>query len=647
MPVLPMSLIQFGGAGFDYAGAFVFRDVTFTLSRGERWGVVGRNGSGKSTLFALAAGRLVPSEGVVARAAGLRIAELDQHRAFIEPAVWDVAAAPFAELVALEHALADQSAALARDASPAALARYDEHLHRFERLGGYEFRAQVDAVLEGLGFNAARARTQAVSSLSGGERGRLGLARQLVVPADVLLLDEPTNHLDLETTNWLEEHLLATNAAVMVISHDRVFLDRVTDHMLHLEAGTAFTYAAGYARFIEIRAERRLTQQRAFDQQRRQIAAEQEYIRRNIAGQNSRQAKGRRTRLGRLPRLSPPPGTEDVMAVQLSAKERGGNQVLVIDDATLAFGARVLVRGFRARVERGERIGVIGANGTGKSTLLRALVGEQALAHGTARIGDSVRVSYYRQDLAQIPVTKTLFNAIHDLRPLWDRGKVQNHLGRYGFSGEEVQRVAGTLSGGEQARLALAMMVLEGANLLLFDEPTNHLDVESIEALEDALENYDGTVLLVSHDRALLRAHTTRIWRLQDGVIEDYPGSFGEWEEMSARRRQRERAQAAAEEEGRQQRQRESGRRAEALRRAASQRTRSARQAAQEAEAQVHAIESRIAELTEQLHDPERYGTAAGAREAARLEREIESLRGELDAAMKAWLAATEALEQV
>jgi len=406
-------------------------------------------------------------------------------------------------------------------------------------------------VLHGLGFDPEAAREQLATSLSGGEAGRLGLARQLVAPADVLLLDEPTNHLDLETIAWLENYLLATSATVVVISHDRAFLARVADHVLHLEAGTAFAYGGGYDGFLRQRAERRLAQERAYQEQRRTIAAEEDYIRRNIAGQNSKQAKGRRRRLERVERLSAPPGEEGAMALRLEAASRGGDQVVVADKVRVAIGDRELVRDFSATVRRGEVVGLVGANGSGKSTLLRAIAGERPADGGSIRISESLTVAHFRQDLAQVPADSTLYDIIADLRPAWGRGPIQGHLGRFGFSGDEVERRAGTLSGGERARVALAMLVLDHPHLLLLDEPTNHLDVESIEALEDALDGYDGTVILVSHDRELLRGVTTRTWVLRGERITDYAGGFGEWETAEAERSQRQSEERVAREDQR------------------------------------------------------------------------------------------------
>ncbi len=639
-----MALFALNGVAFDYAGEPLLRHVSFSVERGERWGVIGRNGSGKTTLFRLIAGTLEPVTGSIARSSGLRVTLLDQHRAFGAAAtVWEAAAQPFAHLIELDRSLHEQAHALAHDASPDALARYDRDLHRFEREGGHLFHATVDAVLEGLGFEAERARTQALDGLSGGERGRLGLASQIAAPGDVLLLDEPTNHLDLETTKWLEDWLISAGHTVLAISHDRSFLARVADHILHLEAGTAVPYDAGYARFVEIRTERREAQRRAFEQQQKTITAEEDYIHRNIAGQNSRQAKGRRTRLVRLPRLSPPPGEEGVMAVRLQAAERGGDQVVVLRNVAVEAGGRTLLEGFSARVERGDVVGIIGPNGSGKSTLLYAITGEKPAARGEIVVGAGIALAHFRQDLAQVPAAKSLFDAIHDLRPLWNRGQVQAHLGRYGFSGEGVQRIAGSLSGGEQARLALAMIVLSHANLLLFDEPTNHLDVESIEALEDAINAYDGTVLLVSHDRALLSSLTSRIWALHDGVIEDHPGSFDEWQEARNLRgaRDAEAASITAAEQARADKAR--ARREHDRRRAGAAARREARRAREQAEARAHAAEAAVEALTARLNDPALYASGDGAAEAARLASELKSAREELDAAMTAWIAFEEA----
>src|SRR5437762_1173302 len=336
-----MTQIAFAGVGVDFGATKLFSDVTFTVAPGERWGIVGRNGSGKTTLFRLLTGELAPTRGSIARAPSLRVSLLEQHRDYgTATTVWEAAAGELAELLALEQSLVRQAADLAHDASPRALAQYGEDLERFEREGGYAVTARIDAVLHGLEFDPAQARVTPLSALSGGELGRLGLARQLMTTADVLLLDEPTNHLDLETTRWLEEYLAASERTVLLVSHDRAFLAATVDHVLHLEGKTATPYTGDYAAFVTQRAERRLAQQRAYDQQQRVIAHEKDYIARNIAGQNTRQAKGRRKRLERLPRLSPVIGAEGTMAVRFEVPERGGDQVVSAQNVTVGIGTR-------------------------------------------------------------------------------------------------------------------------------------------------------------------------------------------------------------------------------------------------------------------------------------------------------------------
>jgi len=281
------------------------------------------------------------------------VSVLEQHRTFDgAETVWAAAAGPFAELLALEQSLARQAEALGTDASEQAMARYSRDLERFEREGGYEIAPKVDAVLHGLGFDPEKSRTQPIEQLSGGERGRIGLARQLAAPGDILLLDEPTNHLDLETTAWLERYIQELDATVVVISHDRAFLSAVADHILHFENGSAEAYDGGYEHFVVQREERRLTQQRAFDKQRKVIAAEEDYIRRNLAGQNTKQAKGRRKKLARMPRLAGVSGDAGTMALQLSAAERGGDQVVVTEHVSVAVEGRTLLRDFRSRCSK-------------------------------------------------------------------------------------------------------------------------------------------------------------------------------------------------------------------------------------------------------------------------------------------------------
>lgn len=646
-----LTQISLSNVGVAFGATRIFQGITLTIGEGDRWAILGRNGSGKTTLFRLITGTRQPTEGTITRHPGLRMALLEQHRDFGgAETVWEAGAGEFAELLALEHSLAEQGNMLAEKgegATPQMLARYDRDLERFEREGGYTFAPRVDAVLQGLGFDAEKARTQPLSHLSGGERGRLGLARELVSAADVLLLDEPTNHLDLETTRWLEDYLKATQKTVLLISHDRAFLANVVDHVLHLEGESAVAYTGSYESFVQQRDERRLSQQRTFEKQRKFVAEEEDYIRRNIAGQNSKQAKGRRKRLGRMPRLTGPTAEEGgAMGLRLDVAERGGDQVAIARDVTIEVEGRTLIKGFTATIQRGEIVGFVGPNGSGKSTFLRALVGDRPVTHGELRLGGSVLPSYYRQDMAQVPTDRALYDVISELRPKWERRQVQGHLARFGFSGDEAQRRAETLSGGERARVALAMMVLTRANFLLLDEPTNHLDIESVEALEDALEAYEGTILLVSHDRAMLEALTSRVWVLHEHRITDFPGSFAEWEEQSRERAHAAAVSAAEQEALRRVQERKSTRRREVEGDQARVALRDARRKVEASEKEVAVLERKVAELTALLEDPELYTTHEGMERSLIVGKELDEMRQKLDSALERWTTATERVER-
>ncbi|HEY3934212.1 MAG TPA: ABC-F family ATP-binding cassette domain-containing protein [Gemmatimonadales bacterium] len=635
-----MALISASDLGVSFGADVLFSGITFQIERGERWGVVGRNGTGKTTLMQLLTGAREPDRGVVARATGMRVAVMDQYRDLGGArTVWDAAARGFADLLQLEHDLGAQAHAIGDmgdRVTPEMLERYSIDLERFEHGGGYAASARVDAVLAGLGFDPVDARIRDAETLSGGERGRLALAGQLAAPADLLILDEPTNHLDLATARWLEAYLRDLDEAVLLISHDRAFLDAVVDHVLHFEGDTTNAYAGNYQRFVAQRIERRMALARAVKKQDARIAAEEDFIRRNIAGQKTSQAKGRRRRLERMPRLSPPPGEDGAMAVAFTSGHRGGDQVLATDHLMVRIGERQLLASWSGVLRRGDVVGLIGANGAGKSTLLRTLIGERLADGGTVRLTPSITVAYYRQDLGDVDPSATLYELIAARRPAWNRGQIQGHLGRFDFSGASVQRRASSLSGGERARVALALMMLQEANLLVFDEPTNHLDVESIEALEDALEDYEGTVILVTHDRALLTALATRIWSLDHAMLRDYPGGFAEWEvERTAVRPAPEAARSRT----------PPARQTAAPSRSDASRRRSAERALSEAEASVARCEAELQRLEDELADPALYQNA-GSTVARELTAARDVARQALDRAYAAWAAAGTALDE-
>ena len=675
-----MTLISIGNAMVEFGATEIFRDVSLTIGEMDRWAVVGRNGTGKTTLVRMLTGDLMPTKGSVARTPGMRVALMDQHRRFPEDqTLWEIVADAFGALRQLEHSLAAQAANLEHDHGEEAMQKYGRDLERFEREGGYQMAAKVDSVLMGVGFDPEAARNTRIGTLSGGERGRVALARQLATPADLMILDEPTNHLDLDTTAWLENHLKDIDRAVLCISHDRAFLDAFADHVMHFEGGSAFTYTGGYQSFITQREERRLTLQRQFEQQQRKIASESDYIARNLAGQNTRQAKGRRKLLARMPRLSAPIGSDAVMALRLSAGNRSGDRVVEASKVTVAVqthnAVRELVKDVTVVLERNEVIALLGPNGSGKRTLIKTLLGEHPPLRGEVKVGPSTTVAYYRQDLAHLPLEMSIYEAIATQRPLWERRMVQGHLGRFGFSGDEVQRTVGTLSGGERARVALALLTLSTANMLILDEPTNHLDVESIEAIEDAIEEYEGSVLIVSHDRAVLRGLATQVWELRDQQLLAFDGSFLEWESVRADNKAKaerdaralsvaasEKASAAraatqkASNAAQKSAQRHDGKTPDSKKPGGQKSdnrkpmsdgdvrkaTRQAEKALADAELRVNTLEEKIAALTRSLEDSTLYDTPDGVSKAQKLGQQLDTARESLDEAMHEWGVAAE-----
>jgi ATP-binding cassette, subfamily F, member 3 len=635
-----MTIVRLQGAGRQFGDRWVFRDVSFAVGERERWGIVGRNGVGKTTLFRVLAGDDEPTEGEVWRHPGLRFTLLRQNRGERgESTVHQAALEPFADLVAMEERIGTELQRLGEAGeSPEAqriLQSYDRHVEEFRRRGGYEMRSRADATLEGLGF-PPETWEKPVRALSGGELGRLRLVQTLLHQPDVLLLDEPTNHLDLRSTEWLEEFLRGYPGTVLVVSHDRVFLERLADHVLHLEEGTAFAYTGGYESFLDQREARRELQRRQFEQQQAMIARTEDFIRRNLAGQKTRQARSRRTLLNRMDRVSAVSEDGRAMALRFAAGGRSGGVVMRVDGVQCAYGDRVLFAPFSAEVSRGERIAVVGPNGCGKSTLMRAIAGVAAPGRGSVTMGTGVRTAYYRQDFTHLDPAQKVRQAVAEAAPSLTDPELRTHLGRFLFSGDEQGARVGDLSGGEQARVALARITLQRANLLLLDEPTNHLDIESREVLEEALEGYEGTVILISHDRAMLSSTSTRVWAWEDGRFVDYPGGFDDWLEWSARRK----AEAAA---------------TASLARAAEPKPASSasgdgakpalsknevrrrEREMEELEGRIQALEGRIGEIESALANPALYAAGADPARPAALAAERDAARSALADAYAAW----------
>jgi len=516
----------------------VLRGASLQINAGEHVGLVGRNGAGKSTVFRLVAGDETADRGDVVRSKSVRLGLLAQHIKF-EPGstVHESALAAFGHLQQIEHEMheLEHRMAEATDDLEKILERYSDLQHEFEREGGFEYAARAEAILQGLGFDRDTWSME-TEKLSGGQQNRLGLARLLLAAPDVLLLDEPTNHLDVTAVEWLEEFLKDYPSAYVIISHDRYFLDRTCRRIIELEYGRATSYTGNYSDFLVERDERREAQQRAYDNQQQLIAKTQEFIRRNLAGQKTKQAKSRRKMLERLERIDAVSVDQSAGDFRLQAIERTGNHVLTVTEASIGYGDNVLASDISFILRRGECLGIIGPNGSGKTTFLRTILKKIDPLAGEVRWGTKVQIGYYAQQLDDLDDRNEIIMELRLVAPAnATAGELRSFLAKFLFTGDDVYKHVRDLSGGEKGRLALAKLIYSRVNVLVLDEPTNHLDIPSREALEEALSAYEGTIITISHDRYFLDKVATQILALNGaGAAEHYDGDYTEYHDWKA-----------------------------------------------------------------------------------------------------------------
>jgi ATP-binding cassette subfamily F protein 3 len=535
----------------SYGGPQVLDGTTLSIAENERIGLVGRNGCGKSTLLKVLAGELNPDFGTVSVSRGSRIGYLSQHPR-LDPSrtLREEAASAFAGLAAIQAELEqvyDEMATADGDRLDQLLKR-QEHLDaKLEHAGGYAIDHRIDAVLHGLGFDDAAFATP-VTSLSGGQKARLGLAKLLLDEPDLLLLDEPTNHLDIEGRRWLEEFLADDyHGAVVVVSHDRWLLDRVVNRIVEIDRGSIRDYPGNYEAFVQLRAERQLTELRVHEKQQDKIRAETQFIMRYKAGQRAKQARGRQTRLDRYKEetLVDRPAELDVMSLELPEPPRVGDTVAVGEHLTKAFGEKRLFGDFSLTIKPGDRIGIIGPNGAGKTTLVRTLLGDLESDSGVVKRSPRLEVGWFRQNQDHLDLSLAVFEYLQqviigiDGAAKASEQQARDLAGAFLFTGKEQDKVLRVLSGGERARAVLAGLVASAKNLLVLDEPTNHLDIPSAERLERCLLDYGsdrdaggrgGALLLITHDRALLDAVCDRLVILDgEGGATVFEGGYREW----------------------------------------------------------------------------------------------------------------------
>jgi len=551
----PHPVLRLERIGKIYPTGEVLRDVTWEVKVGDRIGLVGVNGAGKSTQMKIIAGLEEASSGLVVKQGEPRIAylqqefDVDPQRSVREELfqAFGEAAEVLLRKHQVEQAMASEQAATDPDHLDGLIHELGRLHSRFEALHGYELDARIDKLLPTIGFTPEGAE-QLVGDFSGGWQMRIALGKILLQQPDLLLLDEPTNHLDMETIQWLEGYLVEQTAALVVISHDRTFLDRVCNQIVETERGVSRTYLANYSQHLEQKALEREASQAAFERQQKELGAQQAYIDRfRASATRSTQAKSREKLLDKVERVQAPIESVSGPRFRFPPAPRSGRLVAEIRDLSHSYGDQILFLDANLEIERGDRIAFVGPNGAGKSTLLRLIMGSERPEGGLAQLGEhNILAGYFEQNQAEaLELSKTVINTIFEVVPDWTQTQVRSLLGSFCFSNESVFKEAGQLSGGEKARLALALMLLTPCNLLVLDEPTNHLDIPAKQMLEDALIEYEGAALLVSHDRYFISRVANRIVEIRDGQLVLYRGDYAYY--LSRKNEEAELARQAAE----------------------------------------------------------------------------------------------------
>ena len=535
-----------------YPTGEVLKDVSWEVKPGDRIGLVGVNGAGKSTQLKIIAGEIEPTAGEVIRPASLHIAYLTQEfevdpTRTVREEFWTV----FKEANDVQHSLAQ----VQREMETADAEKLERLIHKldrlqrhFEALDGYGLDAQIEKILPEMGFDPEDG-DRLVSAFSGGWQMRMSLGKILLQKPDLLLLDEPTNHLDLETIEWLETYLKGLKTPMVIVSHDREFLDRLCTQIVETERGVSTTYLGNYSAYLQQKAEMQEAQMSAYERQQKELEKQQTFVDRfRASATRSTQAKSREKQLDKIERIEAPTAGLRTLHFRFPPAPRSGREVVKIKDLVHAYDDKILFLGADLLIERGDRVAFLGPNGAGKSTLLHLMMGMEQPTEGTVELGNhNVIPGYFEQNQAEaLDLRRTVMETIHDEVPDWKNEEVRTLLGRFLFSGETVFKKVEALSGGEKARLALAKMLLRPANLLILDEPTNHLDIPAKEMLEEAIQNYDGTVIIVSHDRYFISQVANKIVEIREGEFYPYLGDYHYYLDKIAEEKEQARLEAIA-----------------------------------------------------------------------------------------------------
>ncbi|WP_394238932.1 ABC-F family ATP-binding cassette domain-containing protein [Niallia oryzisoli] len=529
-----MILLQINQLCKYYGADIILSNIKLEVQKQDRIALVGRNGAGKSTLLKIIAGHLSYDSGNIIKPKEVKIGYLAQDTGLESNlSIWEEMLSVFAELRqqeqklrSLETKMSDPAILQNESDYEKVLKEYDILQVEFKEKGGYQFEADIRSVLHGLNFQSFDYDTK-ISSLSGGQKTRLALGKLLLSKPDILILDEPTNHLDIETLSWLEQYLQGYEGAILIVSHDRYFLDKVVNQVYEISRQQITKYIGNYSSYLDKKAENYEREMKLFEKQQDEVSKLQDFIQRNLArASTTKRAQSRRKQLERMELMDRPLGNEKSASFSFDIEKQSGNEVLYVDSLAIGYDDDAVSQNINLRMTRGESIALVGPNGIGKSALLKTIMKKLSPLKGDFRYGTNVTIGYYDQQQAELSSNKKVLNELWDEYPLKSEKEIRTVLGNFLFSGDDVLKIVSTLSGGEKARLALAKLMMQKANLLILDEPTNHLDLDSKEILENALVEYPGTILFVSHDRYFINRIASKVVELSKEGSSEYLGDY-------------------------------------------------------------------------------------------------------------------------
>ena len=627
-----------------FGGNTIFSNISFSVPDNARIGLVGPNGAGKTTLLKIMTGQQEPTSGQFTINKGLKVGYIAQENALDEnKTIWDEMLTVFDNLIEKNKRITKMQEQIAEHPEDEdLLKRYDQLAYDFEQEGGFTYQAEIKSILNGFNFKE-NTWQKVIRTLSGGEKTRLAFVKLLLQKPPVLLLDEPTNYLDLDTLDWLEAFLKNYQGAIITVSHDQYFLDHLANQIFELNFGKLITFKGNYSQYVKERELMNNQQEAAYEKQQEKIKKEEEFIQKNLVrASTTKRAQSRRKALDKMERIKPPKHKQKVR-INFTSDRPSGKEVLIAKDLTIGYPDKTMVSDIDFQVNKNDRVAIIGPNGIGKSTLLKTIMKKLEPKDGSIKYGASLDIGYYDQELQSLDPSKTVLDTIWDRHKTMPEKDVRSILASFLFTAEDIDKTVGQLSGGQKARLTLTVLSLEKDNFLLMDEPTNHLDIEAKEVLEQALDNYDGTLLFVSHDRYFINELANKIISVRDGHAKIYNGNYSYYLDEKAKQAAALQEAKAEQTESTTSANQNKGKLSYQEQKARDSQKRKLERAVSDAEARIEKLENEEQEIQTEMANPD---IAASFEKLGPLQEKLSAVQEQLDQANTDWETALEALDE-